>query len=114
MEDFEENDFRRYNPRFTGDNLPRTSNSVDDIRKIASRKNATQAKSRWPGCCRSRTPSFRSRHQEGKYLIENNKAANVTLDKSEVDEIDAIINSFKVSGTRYGARNDGHRRVLVS
>ncbi|ETS62069.1 hypothetical protein PaG_03627 [Moesziomyces aphidis] len=103
VEDFEENDFRRYNPRFTGDNFAKNLELVDDIRKIASRKNATpgQIALAWLLQKSDAIIPIPGTKKE-KYLIENNKAANVTLDKSEVDEIDAIINSFKVSGTRYG------------
>ena len=36
-----------------------------------------------------------------KYLEENSKAAHIQLSPEEIDEIDAVINSFKVSGTRY-------------
>jgi len=36
-----------------------------------------------------------------KYLKENIDAANIQLSSEDIEEIDKIINSFKVSGERY-------------
>ena len=102
VEDFEEGDFRRVNPRFTGENFQKNLELVNDIRKIADKKGVTpgQIALAWvlqkspiiipiPGT------------KKEKYLVENNKAAEVKLTQQEIDEIDGIINSFKVAGQRY-------------
>ncbi|PWZ03855.1 putative Aldo-keto reductase yakc [NADP+] [Testicularia cyperi] len=104
VEDFEEGDFRRYNPRFTGENFNKNLELVEDIKKIASRKGATpgQIALAW---VLAKSPIILPipGTKKVKYLVENNKAADVSLNKDEVAEIDNIINSFKVSGTRYDA-----------
>ncbi|TKY85495.1 hypothetical protein EX895_005657 [Sporisorium graminicola] len=102
VEDFEEGDFRRVNPRFQGENFQKNLELVADIQKIADKKGATpgQIALAWvlqkspiiipiPGT------------KKEKYLIENNKAAHVQLSPDELAEIDRVINSFKVSGSRY-------------
>lgn len=102
VEDFDKDDFRRFNPRFQGENFKKNLELVDDIKKIADKKGATagQIALAWvlqkspilipiPGT------------KKEKYLEENNKAAEIKLTDEEVAEIDGVINSFKVSGTRY-------------
>lgn len=41
VDDSEEGDFRRFNPRFQGDNLAKNLELVNDIQKIADKKGAT-------------------------------------------------------------------------
>ncbi|CBQ73405.1 probable Aldo-keto reductase yakc [NADP+] [Sporisorium reilianum SRZ2] len=102
VDDFEEDDFRRFNPRFQGENFNKNLELVNDIQKIAAKKGTTpgQIALAWilqkspiiipiPGT------------KKEKYLEENNKAAHIQLSPHEMHEIDAVINSFKVSGTRY-------------
>lgn len=101
-EDFEQGDYRRNNPRFEGENFQKNLELVEDIKKIADKKGATpgQIALAWvlqkhpliipiPGT------------KKTKYLEENNKAAEIKLNEEEMKEIDGVINSFKVSGTRY-------------
>ncbi|SYW75212.1 uncharacterized protein UHO2_03606 [Ustilago hordei] len=74
-----EGDFRRYNPRFQGENFNKNlelkSPTIFSI----------------PGA------------RKEKNLIDNNKAAHILLTKEEVAEIDGVINSFKISSQRYDA-----------
>lgn len=102
--DLAEDDFRRFNPRFQGENFNKNLELVEDIRKIAAKKNVTpgQIALAWllgksdiilpiPGTTKE------------KNLKENIDAAEVKLTKEETEEIDSVIKSFKVSGTRYAA-----------
>lgn len=102
VEDFEEDDFRRFNPRFQGENFDKNLELVQDIRKIAQKKNATpgQIALAW---VMQKSPIIIPipGTKKQKYLVENNQAANIQLSPEEVKEIDQVINSFKVSGTRY-------------
>ncbi|EST05292.1 NADP-dependent oxidoreductase domain protein [Kalmanozyma brasiliensis GHG001] len=102
VDDLPENDFRRHNPRFTGDNFAKNLELVNDIKKIADKKNATpgQIALAW---LLQKSPIILPipGTKKEKYLEENNKAAEIKLSKEEMDEIDGVINSFKVSGTRY-------------
>ncbi|SPO24533.1 probable Aldo-keto reductase yakc [NADP+] [Ustilago trichophora] len=104
VQDFEEGDWRRYNPRFQGENFKKNLELVQDIRKIADKKNVTpgQIALAW---VLQKSPIILPipGTKKEKYLEENNKAADVKLSKEEVEEIDTIINSFKVSGSRYPA-----------
>ena len=102
VDDFEEGDYRRNNPRFTGENFQKNLVLVDDIRKIADKKGAT------PGQIALAWLMSKSNiilpipgTKKMKYLTENLGAAEVKLDAAEIQEIDGIINSFKVSGERY-------------
>ena len=102
IDDFDAEDYRRLNPRFQGDNFAKNLELVKDIQRIAEKRNATagQVALAWllqkspiiipiPGT------------KKEKYLEENIKAGHVKLSDAEVAEIDGVINSFKVSGTRY-------------
>lgn len=104
VDDFEQGDFRRFNPRFQGDNFAKNLELVDDIRKIADKKNATpgQIALAW---VLQKSPLILPipGTKKEKYLEENNKAAHVQLSPQEIEEIDNLINSFKVTGTRYAA-----------
>lgn len=102
IDDFDETDFRRYNPRFAGENFKKNLELVEDIKKIADKRNVTagQVSLAW---VLSKSPLIIPipGTKKAKYLSENNKAADLSLSADEVREIDGIINSFKVSGARY-------------
>jgi aryl-alcohol dehydrogenase-like predicted oxidoreductase len=102
LDDFEEGDFRRFNPRFEGENFKKNLVLVDDIKKIADKKGVT------PGQIALAWVSSKSKSivpipgtKKVKYLQENIEAANIKLDAEEIKEIDSVINSFQISGTRY-------------
>jgi aryl-alcohol dehydrogenase-like predicted oxidoreductase len=102
IDDFEEGDFRRHNPRFEGENFKKNLVLVDDIKKIADKKGATagQIALAWVSSkskCIVPIPGTKKL----KYLQENIGAASIDLSAEDIKEIDGIINSFKVSGTRY-------------
>ncbi len=102
FEDLEETDWRRYNPRFQGDNFAKNLELVDRIQAIAARKSATpgQLALAWvmaqgddifpiPGTKRI------------SYLEENIAAVDLTLTAEELAEIDAIAPVGSAAGTRY-------------
>ncbi|MCO5612566.1 hypothetical protein L7F22_066834 [Adiantum nelumboides] len=101
-DDLADDDFRKNNERFQGDNFTKNLELVADIKKIADKKGATPAQIAlaWvlaqgdnvhpiPGSTKIRN------------IDENLGASNVKLSKSDLDEINGVINSFKVAGDRY-------------
>jgi aryl-alcohol dehydrogenase-like predicted oxidoreductase len=104
VEDFAADDFRRLQPRFAGENFAKNLKLVDDVQKIAAEHNATPAQIAlaWllqrgddmvsiPGTTKV------------KHLEENVRAVDINLPAKTWAEIDALLKSFRVSGTRYPA-----------
>jgi aryl-alcohol dehydrogenase-like predicted oxidoreductase len=104
MEDLAEDDFRRNNPRFQGDNFQRNLDLVDKIKQISDRKNVkpSQVALAWllargddivpiPGTKRV------------EYLEENAASVNLAFTQSELREIDEIAPSGVAAGMRYAA-----------
>lgn len=102
FEDFEANDYRRFSPRFQGENFQKNLDLVNKIVALAAKKNCTasQLALAWvmaqgehifpiPGTKRI------------KYLEENAGALNVSFTKEELAEIDAIAPKGVAAGTRY-------------
>ena len=102
FEDFEATDYRRFSPRFQGENFDRNLLLVKKIEELASAKNCTpsQLALAWvmaqgenifpiPGTKRI------------KYLEENVGALNVHLSIDELKTINDLFPPDAVSGTRY-------------
>lgn len=102
FDDFTEDDYRRFSPRFQGENFQKNLDVVNKIQALAAKKNCTasQLALAWvmaqgehifpiPGTKRI------------KYLEENAGALNITFSKEELAEIDAIAPKGIASGTRY-------------
>ena len=102
FEDFAANDFRRFSPRFQGENFDKNLALVHKIEEIAKEKNCTssQLALAWvmakgdyifpiPGTKRI------------KYLDENAGALKVTLDSRELAMIDAMFPQDAAAGLRY-------------
>lgn len=101
-EDIPDTDFRKYNPRFQGENFYKNLELVQKIEEFAAAKNATPAQVAlaWvlaqgqdivpiPGTKRV------------KYLADNLGSLNVKLTQTELDQLDAIAPKDAVAGTRY-------------
>jgi len=101
-EDFAEDDFRRANPRFQGENFALNLELVERVQAIADEKNVTasQLALAWvlsrgddvvpiPGTKRRR------------YLEENAAAVEVELTAAEIDEIESIMPKGATAGERY-------------
>ncbi|MEX1829620.1 aldo/keto reductase [Luteibacter sp. CQ10] len=103
-DDFAEDDYRRGNPRFMGENFTKNLAIVDKVKRFAADKGCTpsQLALAWvlakgqdivpiPGTKRV------------KYLEENAGADDVALSEAEVAEIDAVFPADAASGDRYQA-----------
>jgi aryl-alcohol dehydrogenase-like predicted oxidoreductase len=102
LDDLEEGDFRRYNPRFQGENFQRNLDLVERVREIAAEKDVTpgQLALAWalaqgddivpiPGTKRVR------------YLEENMGAADVELTDEDLARIDEAAPVGVAAGDRY-------------
>ncbi|HFK7187389.1 TPA: aldo/keto reductase [Serratia odorifera] len=102
-DDLAEDDFRRSNPRFQGDNFARNLALVDKVGELARSKGVTpsQLALAWvmaqgehivpiPGTKRRR------------YLEENVAASSITLSEQELAAIEAVFPLQAAAGARYG------------
>jgi aryl-alcohol dehydrogenase-like predicted oxidoreductase len=110
IDDLAENDFRRNNPRFQGENFAKNLELVDRVRQIAEEKGVTpsQLALAWvlhqgddivpiPGTKRV------------KYLEENAAAADVTLTPEDLARIDEAAPVGATVGARYPDMSSVHR-----
>ncbi len=105
-EDLAEDDFRRGNPRFQGENFARNLALVEKVSELAAQKGVkpSQLALAWvlaqgehivpiPGTKRRR------------YLEENVAAAEITLSAAELAAIEAVFPLSAAAGDRYGAES---------
>lgn len=97
-----ENDFRRGDPRFEGENFDRNLRLVEEVTKIAKSKGATagQIALAWvlhKGEDMVPIPGTKRR----KYLEENAGAAAIKLTAAEMRQLDEIGSAQNVAGPRY-------------
>ena len=109
---FDKDDFRSTQPRFTGENFEHNAELADNVRKVASEIGCTpaQAALAWllaqgddilpiPGTKRV------------AYLEENSAAADIQLTSDQVDRLSAAVPQNQVAGDRYapgGMATVGH------
>ena len=101
-EDLAEDDFRRQNPRFQGENFQRNLDLVDRIEEVAREKRCTPAQLAlaWllaQGDDIVPIPGTRSRNR----LEENVGAMAITLSRGELERIDEVAPRGAAAGTRY-------------
>jgi len=101
-DEFGENDFRRYNPRFQGENFIKNHQLVDNLTELAEKKSLTQAQLALAWVL-----------NKGKEIIaipgttklshveENVKAAGIELTEDELKQIEKIFPLGAAKGTRY-------------
>ncbi|KAJ1570043.1 hypothetical protein HK096_004702 [Nowakowskiella sp. JEL0078] len=102
IDDFELNDYRRFNPRFMGENFQKNLEVVEEIKQIAESKKVSpsQLSLAWvlyqgedfitiPGT------------KKLKYLEENLGALNVTITAEDDKKIREAISKIGVAGERY-------------
>lgn len=107
-DDFADDDFRKYNPRFQGENFQKNLDLVREVQKIATEKGCTpsQLALAWvlaqgqdvvpiPGTKRV------------KYLEDNLGALNVTLTPEDLARMDAAFPKGVAAGERYPAASMG-------
>lgn len=104
-EEYPEDDFRRNDPRYQGENFDANMRAASTVRELASRKGATpgQIALAWllhKGPDVVPIPGTKRR----RYLEENVGAADVRLTAGDLAELDAALSPEKVSGPRYNAR----------
>ena len=101
-DDFAEDDFRRRNPRFQGENFDKNLALVDRVREIADEKDATpgQLALAWllhQGDDIVPIPGTKRR----EYLEENAAAADLELTQEDLDRIDEAAPAGVTAGERY-------------
>jgi aryl-alcohol dehydrogenase-like predicted oxidoreductase len=101
IDDFEEGDWRRANPRFMGDNFQKNLDVVDKVREIAQDRGATpsQLALAWLLARENVTPIPGTTRVER--LEENIAAAELSLTTDELAAIDAVAPQGVAAGTRY-------------
>jgi aryl-alcohol dehydrogenase-like predicted oxidoreductase len=102
IEDFAEDDYRRFSPRFQGENFAKNLQLVDQVKQIATEKNVTpsQLALAWllaQGEDIVPIPGTKRR----TYLEENVAATSVTLTSEELRRIDAVAPKGGAAGDRY-------------
>jgi aryl-alcohol dehydrogenase-like predicted oxidoreductase len=103
--DFPEDDYRRFHPRFTGENFEKNIALVREIETMAADKGCTAAQlaTAWvlaQGDDVVPIPGTKRR----KYLSENIGAIEVELTPAELDRIDRILPPGAAAGPRYHAQ----------
>jgi len=101
-EDFDDDDFRRYQPRFQGENFAKNLEMVDAVRAIADEKGVTagQLALAWvhaQGDDVFPIPGTKRR----TYLEENVAAVDVSLSDDDLRRLDEILPPGAAAGDRY-------------
>lgn len=101
-EDFEVGDYRRNSPRFQGENFAKNLALADKVRQLAANKgcSASQLALAWV-LSRGENVVPIPGTKRRKYLDENVGALEVSLDRSELAEIDAVFPPNVAAGARY-------------
>jgi aryl-alcohol dehydrogenase-like predicted oxidoreductase len=104
-EDYPESDYRRNDPRYTGENFDANVRAATAVREQATRKGVKpgQIALAWllhKGPDIVPIPGTKRR----RYLEENVSAVSVSLSAAEMTELDAALAPEKVAGPRYTAK----------
>jgi len=102
LDDLDENDFRRQNPRFQGENFEKNLELVDRVEEIADEKGvkAGQLALAWvlaQGDDIVPIPGTKRR----SYLEENSAAAEIELSEDDLRRIDDVMPAGATAGERY-------------
>lgn len=102
LDDLDENDFRRQNPRFQGENFEKNLELVDRVEEIADEKGvkAGQLALAWvlaQGDDIVPIPGTKRR----SYLEENSAAAEIELSEDDLRRIDEVMPAGATAGERY-------------
>jgi aryl-alcohol dehydrogenase-like predicted oxidoreductase len=101
-EEYAEDDFRRGDPRFAGENFDANMRAASAVRELATRKGATPAQIALAWLLHKGEnivpiPGTKRRH----YLEENVGAAAISLSPAEMETLEAGLAPEKVAGPRY-------------
>ena len=110
LDDLAEDDFRRANPRFQGENFQRNLDLVAEVRAVAADRGATagQVALAWllaQGSDVVPIPGTKRR----SYLGENLAAVDLTLSTQDVERLDAVLPVGATAGDRYPDMSTVHR-----
>jgi aryl-alcohol dehydrogenase-like predicted oxidoreductase len=99
---FEEDDFRKHLPRYSGDYLENNQNLASEFAALAGRKDITPAQLALAWVLAQSEniipiPGTKRR----KYLEENAGAADVVLSNEDLEEIEALLKKYPNIGPRY-------------
>lgn len=104
FDDLAPDDFRRFSPRFQGENFASNLILVDKIKKLAGEKGCTASQLALAWVMAQGDDIFPiPGTKRVKYLEENIAAADIKLSKEELSEINAIAPKDVAAGTRYPA-----------
>jgi pyridoxine 4-dehydrogenase len=103
-------DFRRHMPRFSKEAFPLNLQLVDEVKKVATEKGCSPGQIaiawvRQEGNAKATVipiPGASTSNQVAENVQE------VTLNKKDMDDIDAILAKFPVAGDRYGGPAAAH------
>jgi len=108
FEDFEENDYRRFSPRFQGENFQKNLDLVYRLETMAEKKNCTVSQLALAWVLKQGEHIFPIPGTKRiKYLEENAGALQVDFTKEELDEIEEIAPKGVAAGLRYPERMMG-------
>jgi aryl-alcohol dehydrogenase-like predicted oxidoreductase len=110
FEDLADDDFRRRNPRFQGENFAKNLELVRVVERVASEKGVTpgQLALAWVMAqADDIVPIPGTKHV--KYLEENAAAADIVLSRADLSRIDAVFPVGVAVGTRYTDMSLVHR-----
>lgn len=101
-EDFNENDFRKFIPKYQGGQFYRNVELVNEIKKVAGEKNITSAQLAiaWV-IAKGHTPIPGTKRV--KYVQENIAAAGISLTQEDLNRLEKIIPLGTDNGARYDA-----------
>jgi aryl-alcohol dehydrogenase-like predicted oxidoreductase len=102
FEDFEADDYRRFSPRFQGENFNKNLEMVNKLEQMAKVKGCSTAQLALSWVMAQGDNIFPipgTKHR--KYLEENIGSLNVTWTKKELEEIEAIAPKDAAAGMRY-------------
>jgi len=102
IEDFEPSDYRRFSPRFQGENFQKNLDIVHKLEALAAKKNVTTSQLALAWVIAQGDDLFPIPGTKRiKYLEENVGALEVKFTSQELREIDAIAPKNFAAGTRY-------------
>jgi len=102
LDDLDKNDFRRMAPRFQGENFQRNLELVERIKELSAQKKCTpsQLALAWVLAQGGSIVGLMGTKRR-KYLEENAGALDVTLSRTELEQIETILPRGVASGPRY-------------
>lgn len=101
-EDFNENDFRKFIPKYQGEQFYKNVELVNEIKKVAAEKNITSAQLAiaWV-IAKGHTPIPGTKRV--KYVEENIVASGISLTQEDLNRLEKIIPLGRDNGARYDA-----------